>query len=629
MPRTLFQFVRTTSMFVVCLIIGVGSLSLISYTTVNAMPGVQYLSPIPGSQNVSQQSNIIVRMGPQLDRLVTTDLMLFSVQGTKSGTIDGKIILSDDEKTLIFLPSKSFLPDEKIFVSIKNGIRSLSGEYLNPLHFEFTVSPLSTLEKETLDRNAAEVYFPEGQPVDVGQPNTVSSFRKTVIDTISPLPIIKVSDQPAPGDIFLSTWKGMFTFTGGAYFPSDNQYLMIIDNTNQPIFLRQTEQRTFDFRVLPNGSLVYFDENTSSNVILDHNYTVIDNYTCGNGYKTDPHDFLLLPNGHVLLLGLDPQTVDMSTIVDGGNPKATVIGFVVQELDHAKNIVFQWRSFDHFKITDATHEDLTAATIDYGHPNALAIDADSNIILSDRHMDEITKIDRTTGDILWRWGGKNNQFTFINDTLGFSHQHSINLIDNGDFTLFDNGNFHTPSFSRALEYKLDEQAKTATLVWQYRHTPDVFTVAMGSVERLPNGNTFIGWGAAGLAATEVRPDGSTAYEIQLPDSIFSYRALKYQWNNTTSVSTHPEVPATYSLYQNYPNPFNPSTNIEFSLPESRSVSLKVYDMLGKEVASLMNKTMLPGTYTVQWNAGNASSGVYFYRLIAGSYSMTKKLLLLR
>jgi hypothetical protein len=629
MPRTLFQFVRTTSMFVVCLIIGVGSLSLISYTTVNAMPGVQYLSPIPGSQNVSQQSNIIVRMGPQLDRLVTTDLMLFSVQGTKSGTIDGKIILSDDEKTLIFLPSKSFLPDEKIFVSIKNGIRSLSGEYLNPLHFEFTVSPLSTLEKETLDRNAAEVYFPEGQPVDVGQPNTVSSFRKTVIDTISPLPIIKVSDQPAPGDIFLSTWKGMFTFTGGAYFPSDNQYLMIIDNTNQPIFLRQTEQRTFDFRVLPNGSLVYFDENTSSNVILDHNYTVIDNYACGNGYKTDPHDFLLLPNGHVLLLGLDPQTVDMSTIVDGGNPKATVIGFVVQELDHAKNIVFQWRSFDHFKITDATHEDLTAATIDYGHPNALAIDADSNIILSDRHMDEITKIDRTTGDILWRWGGKNNQFTFINDTLGFSHQHSINLIDNGDFTLFDNGNFHTPSFSRALEYKLDEQAKTATLVWQYRHTPDVFTVAMGSVERLPNGNTFIGWGAAGLAATEVRPDGSTAYEIQLPDSIFSYRALKYQWNNTTSVSTHPEVPATYSLYQNYPNPFNPSTNIEFSLPESRSVSLKVYDMLGKEVASLMNKTMLPGTYTVQWNAGNASSGVYFYRLIAGSYSMTKKLLLLR
>jgi len=596
------------------------------------MPGVQYLSPSPGSKFVSHQSNIIIRWGHTLDQSITSDPSLFSIQGTMSGNIGGRTVLSDDEKTLLFLPEKNFLPGETISVSVRNGIHTLSGEYLDPVQFDFTVSPLSMLEKETLDETAHKLYFPQGQPVNVGQHNTVSSLGKTGNDTIppsSPLPVIKVSDQPAPGDIFLSTWKGMFTFTGGAYFPSDNQYLMIIDNTNQPIFLRQTAERTFDFRVLPNGTLVYFDESISSNVILDQNYTVIDNYTCGNGYKTDPHDFLLLPNGHVLLLGLDPQTVDMSTIVNGGNPKATVIGFVVQELDHAKNVVFQWRSFDHFKITDATHEDLTAATIDYGHPNALAIDADSNIILSDQHMDEITKIDRTTGDIIWRWGGKNNQFTFINDTLGFSHQHSINLIDNGDFTLFDNGNFHTPSFSRAIEYKLDEQAKTATLVWQYRHTPDVFTVAMGSVERLPNGNTFIGWGAAGLAATEVRPDGSTAYEIQLPDSIFSYRALKYQWNNATSVSISPQVPATYSLYQNYPNPFNPSTNIEFSIPNFQFVSLKVYDLLGKEIASLMNKTMLPGTYTVQWNAGNVASGVYFYRLIAGSYSMTRKLLLLR
>jgi hypothetical protein len=89
-----------------------------------------------------------------------------------------------------------------------------------------------------------------------------------------------------------------------------------------------------------------------------------------------------------------------------------------------------------------------------------------------------------------------------------------------------------------------------------------------------------------LAATEVRPDGSTAYELQFPDSIISYRAFKFPWNTVTSTPTNREVPTVYSLYQNYPNPFNPSTNIEFSLPDVQFVSLKVYDILGKEIASL-------------------------------------------
>jgi hypothetical protein len=88
---------------------------------------------------------------------------------------------------------------------------------------------------------------------------------------------------------------------------------------------------------------------------------------------------------------------------------------------------------------------------------------------------------------------------------------------------------------------------------------------MGSVERLSNRNTFIRWGAARLAATEVLPDGSTAYEIQFPDSIFSYRVFGFQWNNATSVSTNPEIPTVYALYQNYPNPFNPTTIISREL----------------------------------------------------------------
>ena len=87
------------------------------------------------------------------------------------------------------------------------------------------------------------------------------------------------------------------------------------------------------------------------------------------------------------------------------------------------------------------------------------------------------------------------------------------------------------------------------------------------------------------------------------------------------------TPNEFSLGQNYPNPFNPTTNIEYSVTATSNVSLKVYDMLGKEVATLVNKQQDAGTYIVNWNASGLASGIYFYRLSAGSFVSTKKLTL--
>jgi photosystem II stability/assembly factor-like uncharacterized protein len=98
---------------------------------------------------------------------------------------------------------------------------------------------------------------------------------------------------------------------------------------------------------------------------------------------------------------------------------------------------------------------------------------------------------------------------------------------------------------------------------------------------------------------------------------------------TTSVPTDSDVPVTYRLEQNYPNPFNPSTNIRFQIPVSGFVSLKVYNLLGQEVARLVNELRQAGSYEVELDGKNLPSGVYFYRLIASSYQATKKLLLLK
>lgn len=105
---------------------------------------------------------------------------------------------------------------------------------------------------------------------------------------------------------------------------------------------------------------------------------------------------------------------------------------------------------------------------------------------------------------------------------------------------------------------------------------------------------------------------------------------------TTGITnTNNEVPNSFILYQNYPNPFNPTTKIRFDVPldsrfrENDKVVLKIYDVLGNETAILVNKKLQPGTYEVDWNASNYPSGVYYYKLTTGDFSITKKMILLK
>ncbi len=100
-------------------------------------------------------------------------------------------------------------------------------------------------------------------------------------------------------------------------------------------------------------------------------------------------------------------------------------------------------------------------------------------------------------------------------------------------------------------------------------------------------------------------------------------------NPTGINNTNAEIPAEFSLSQNYPNPFNPATNINFSLPEESFVTLKIYDMLGREKAMLINGKLQPGNYTADWNAFSAASGIYFYTLTAGEFHQTRKMMLIK
>ncbi|MDQ1266584.1 MAG: hypothetical protein QG635_1736, partial [Bacteroidota bacterium] len=343
---------------------------------------------------------------------------------------------------------------------------------------------------------------------------------------------VRVLDNPAPGYLFLS--------------PYSQSTISVADNSGLPyIFFSRGDTVTSRpiGLMVQNGYITYFDTRLNMFLIINSNMQVIDS-AYAIGYETDFHDFKLLPNGNYLIFGLEYRTVDMSSLVDGGCSDATVQGYVIQEVNRSNQVVFEWHGLDHIPVTDATPDVLlTDPFISYMHCNSIDMDTDGNILVSSRHLDEITKINKITGEIIWRLGGKEckgNQFRFVNDTVdgfwGFTHQHQPTLLSNGNILLLDNGNLKDSTYSRVVEYHLNPAERTATKVWEYRPNPDVFDPWMGGVQRLPNGNTLICWGGVSdingelgdtgfPSVMEVRPDKTTAMEIHADGSF--YRAFRF------------------------------------------------------------------------------------------------------
>lgn len=343
-----------------------------------------------------------------------------------------------------------------------------------------------------------------------------------------PIPIVENVNNPAAGYLF--------TNIGARSAPDYESYAVILDNNAIPIWFISENRR--DLKILADNTFTHDYRNNANlalqgYIIRDNQFIEQDTIRMGNGYFVDTHDMLLLDNGHYLLMAYDPQVVDMSEVVEGGNPAAIVTGFIVQEVDDDQNVFFEWRSWDHLEITDVSDTvDLTAEEIDYVHGNAFEFDLEGNLMMSLRNMEEIAKINYQTGEFIWRLGllAKQNMFTF-SDTIGWSWQHDIRQLPNGNITIFDNGRNHRPeSFTQAVEYALDEENMTATLVWNHREDPDIYRRATGSHRRISEDRSLIGWGMGSpLLASEISLNGERHLDLIGPAGVNDYRVQRFNW----------------------------------------------------------------------------------------------------
>ncbi len=566
---------------------------LIAALTVSAQ--YIYHSPIDGSEFHHPETNIILRTSNQVDASSLLPEKVLVV-GDVSGVHQVEVQLVEDQRTILIQPTIPFDRGERIEAHVQAGFKTMDGVELAPISLEFWANSKQAEHSMQLEEELPPYSYERG-----GVP---ANF---------PTAVVNVNTNPAPGKLFFRTNPSVAT----------DRFMAITDNTLVPEYWSQSNQAGQCWSVARNGYLIYFDRPNAQFMMLDSSYVKIDSFACGNGYSANGHEFQILPNGHSYLMVYDEQVVDMSQIVTGGNPNALVTGLVLQELDPNKNVIFQWRSWDHFQITDAWHADFTSSNISAVHGNAIEIDTDGNMMISCRALDEITKIDLNNGNVIWRWGGLNNEFTLINDTLPFDSQHDIRRLPNGNVTLYDNGKYHSPQISSAREYTLDEVNKTATLVWEYYHPQNVYGRAMGNVQRLPNGNTWINWGWVVPGQpnfTEVDINDNIVFEATFDDSSNKlYRSYRTPWN---PLSTEVEEEATGAeTVMAYPNPANEQVTLQFELTQ-QTATIVWYNALGK----VMEQQQVTGTgmqnlvvNTAQWK-----KGVYLYQLYTETATATGK-----
>ncbi len=340
---------------------------------------------------------------------------------------------------------------------------------------------------------------------------------------------------PTPGMTFLSL----------STFGNDPKYEAIVDTNGVPSYARST-LLSHDLKRQPNGHYsVARSEDLDTNydiVELDAQLNPIGEFTSQGHTNTDFHDSILFPSGGRILMSYEP------------NPTTLLVDSLVQEVGPGGQVLLDWNSAEHM---DPAVDGLSGMA-DYAHLNSVEVMADGNLLLSFRHTSQVMKIDRTTGDVIWRLGGVNSDFTFPDDEEGGPcAQHTATELANGDIQIWDNGSVAgvgqnklcpDPSdpdgpridrpFSRVTVYHLDDPSgptPEAHLVQSY--LPDEYSPFAGSVYRLGGrdltDNLFIGTALGSRPdlsqppiALEVTAAGQTVWTLDAAGGYFSYRSHK-------------------------------------------------------------------------------------------------------
>ena len=269
-------------------------------------------------------------------------------------------------------------------------------------------------------------------------------------------------------------------------------------------------------------------------VIAGSSYRTLRTVRTGNGYAADVHEFSITGAGDALFTVCSPVLVHLAGTAPGA--LSPLLDSIVQEVDIRTGlVVWEWHALGHIALRDSYATPGTSADFDAFHLNSIQTLPDDRLLVSARDTSAVYDIDRASGRIIWTLGGKASTFR-LGPGARFWFQHDAQLLPGGRVSLFDDEGappFEAPS-SRGLILVLDPHARTARVVHQYfRPGRNTQAESEGSLQTLPGGNLFVGWGSTPFFS-EFSPGGRLVLDARLPIDDGSYRVFRFPWSATPS-----------------------------------------------------------------------------------------------
>ncbi|MGH3361539.1 MAG: arylsulfotransferase family protein [Nocardioides sp.] len=275
-------------------------------------------------------------------------------------------------------------------------------------------------------------------------------------------------------------------------------------------------------------------------VLLDEHYQTVAEVRAGNGLLADLHEFRLTSRGTALLTLYPTLPWDLTAL--GGPSHGYVWDGRVQEVDvETGEVLFEWAGLDHIGLEE-TYEEIEDDAGTAGNPfdpihiNSVEEDGD-DLLISCRHTSALYRIDRRTGQIVWRFGGKRSDIEVPEDG-DFGWQHDLRRQPDGTLTIYDNheSEEEADGISAALRFRIDEETMTSQLVQRLQYKGR-YGYAMGNAQYLDDGHVLVGWGMDPYA-TEFDADGEVVFELQQLGQ-GSYRTYRFEWDGLPT--TQPDI----------------------------------------------------------------------------------------
>ena len=343
-----------------------------------------------------------------------------------------------------------------------------------------------------------------------------------------PVTVLTPGADNGNGDIFISPFGDTSSYANGAE---------IINNAGHVIWFHPVPagEEAADFRTqtyLGHPVLTWWQGtglgglSAGTDYIYNDHYRQIATVQAGNGYSADGHEFLITPWNTALVLSYATATANLTSI--GGPPDQEVIDGIVQEIDiRTGQVLFQWNSADHVPYSQSEQPLPASASTpwDWFHVNAVHLDTDGNLLIDARDTWTTYKVSLRTGKIIWRLGGQDSSFAIkaapgqVLDSAGEGSRGSTTRRRSAT-TRTRSSTTSRPArpscrYSRAITVRLNERARTATLVASDDQPEGLSAASQGNAQTTRNGDRFVGWGILPYIS-EFSPSGQAAVQRRVP-----------------------------------------------------------------------------------------------------------------